>query len=611
MALRGRNGKDVKKSSYYVWYLGAREAKGVDAMPGAIDYLLERERLQEPFKVTLQVSSKGLKIIQTVHPGGSTRSAVKHLVPGHAVLAAVQREDVVAATLLLPNPATNNPVHVHAYRCDSVETAELLGGQLKVLASHTDSLARLGSLDTRLRSNLGSDGRSTRESESSEGSGELRHAPVQATTIYESLAAELRAKLGRGNSADNDTGPILLPPRDYDTVHRQRGNLTGIELRRCLNQTIVGTNGVGLPNITPVAERGGARSAASSGIGSDSAATPPPYPGHHPLGPRPSRPTRDSSSDEDWGAPVEEPDYMPDREPTSVTLPRLSRSPERTSVPTTSLKQLRGSTSPVVNGNRMRRSAEHRQRSPSPQYQPRLAPGEVLTSPRERFHDAKEMFRQMEREAIVSRPVAARINGRADQRPPHNRSEPVSRQSSHEEPLQAQHHQRSSRQQHFGQQPLHERLIRRGAAPHPHHGGPAVEQPSEDLGYSRARPRPRGHHYQTGNGQQPEPETSRPRPWSFYEVPMAARELRGPRNPVDSREVRDCSRGVQGSRDKQQRPRPFAYGELADNERYPGLDRESARPALEIGGGGPSTPARYRHSYAEPPRLGLAALHPY
>lgn len=41
---------------------------------------------------------------------------MKHLVPGHAVLAAVQREDVVAATLLLPNPATNNPVHVHAYR---------------------------------------------------------------------------------------------------------------------------------------------------------------------------------------------------------------------------------------------------------------------------------------------------------------------------------------------------------------------------------------------------------------------------------------------------------------------------------------------------------------
>lgn len=67
---------------------------------------------------------------------------------------------------------------------------------MKALASHTDNLARVNSLEGRARSNLGSDGRSTRESESSEGSGELRHDSVQTTTIYESLAAELRAKLG-------------------------------------------------------------------------------------------------------------------------------------------------------------------------------------------------------------------------------------------------------------------------------------------------------------------------------------------------------------------------------------------------------------------------------
>ncbi|XP_058805939.1 myb-like protein P [Phymastichus coffea] len=648
MALRGRSGKDVKKSSYYVWYLGAREAKGVDAMPGAIDYLLERERLQEPFKVTLQVSSKGLKIIQTIHPGGSTRSAVKQLVPGHVVLAAVLREDIVAAALLLPNPATNNPVHVHAYRCDSVETAELLGGQLKILASHSDSLARLGSLDTRLRSNLGSDGRSTRESESSEGSAELRHiAPIQSTSIYESLAAELRAKLGRGT--DNDAGPILLPPRDYDTVHRHRGNLTGIELRRCLNQTIVGQNGATTTTTTTTANGNsvvvgaGTRSAASSGIGSDSAATPPPYQGHHhPLGPRPTRPTRDSSSDEDWGAAVEEPDYLIDREPTSVSLPRLPRSPERVIAPASPLiKPIRG-TSPITNNNnknnnnnnnnnnvnnRMRKSAELRQRSPSPQYQPRLAPGESPTSPRERFHDAKEMFRQMEREAIITRPIVAKINGRTDNRPVH-RSEPVSRQSSqsHEEPpVQAQHVQRPSRQQQFvnhhqpltasaSQQQLHERLIRRGAMPH-HHVPPAPLDEDVDDYRSRSRPT-RATHYQSSPDRPIQAQDSdRPRPRSFYEVPMAARELRGPRNPIDAREVREYIRGPPGfMREKpqlqlQQRPRPFTYGELTDTERYPGLDRENARPALEIGAN--LTPARYRHSYAEPARLGLAALHPY
>ncbi|KAL7300547.1 hypothetical protein TKK_0006544 [Trichogramma kaykai] len=852
MALRGRCGKlDVKKSSYYVWYLGAREAKGVQAMPDAIDYLLERERLQEPFKVTLQVSSKGLKIIQTVHPGGSTRQAVKHLVPGHALLAAVQREDVVAATLLLPNPASNNPVHVHAYRCDSVETAELLGGQLKILASHSaESLAaRLGvpgnnnngilgsgngingctttgttttttngggsgSLDSRLQrgsaGNLGSDGRSTRESESSEGSGEHqtnRHLPpIQSTTIYESLAAELRAKLGRGNAAaDCDAGPILLPPRDYDTMHRARGNLAGIELRRCLNQTIVGpnvtttttattnnnnnnnnaagqtttTSQTQTPVITADNNRptlatmntgggtGGTRSAASSGIGSDSAATPPPYQ-HHPhhhlnhhnnhhgnhhlhhhggssgaLCPRPTRPTRDSSSDDDWGHGVEDTDYLSNHHhhhhhheispsttlqhhqhavvKQSVSLPRLPRSPERSNhamIPSMKAHHLpnnlhnnhhnlqhhhRGSPGgPAVilsngtqlppsshhqGGGRLRRSlAEHRQRSPSPQYQPRHpAPSDVV-SPRERFHDAKEMFRQMEREAIVTGgrnagvtatppPPTTRVNGRNESRTLH-RSEPVTRQLSHEEPLQAhpQQHQilqrqPPSRQQQFvhhhqhqspltqqhqlhqtppssAQQQLHERLIRRGAMPH-HHVPPPPESPIEPplqpeiSADFRPRARPQRYGAVPAMIQEREPqqeqqqstsELSRPRPRSFYEVPMAARELRGPRNPIEAREyarglssLQNNNNNNNNSNGKQipppqpqhpapQRPRPFTYGELSENERYPGLDRDSARSSMLDSMNSKaqvSTPARYRHSYAEPPRLGLAALHPY
>lgn len=57
------------------------------------------------------------------------------------------------------------------------------------------------------------------------------------TELFDSLAAELRAKL-RG-----DGPPLLLPPRDYDTVHRSKGNLTAIELRRCRNALIVGNGG--------------------------------------------------------------------------------------------------------------------------------------------------------------------------------------------------------------------------------------------------------------------------------------------------------------------------------------------------------------------------------
>lgn len=65
MALRLR--KDVQKASYYVWFLGAQEAKGLrgsKVLLPALPRLLERSRVQEPLKVTLQISHKGLKIIQ-------------------------------------------------------------------------------------------------------------------------------------------------------------------------------------------------------------------------------------------------------------------------------------------------------------------------------------------------------------------------------------------------------------------------------------------------------------------------------------------------------------------------------------------------------------------
>lgn len=78
---------------------------------------------------------------------------------------------------------------------------------------------------------------------------------TRVATLYDSVAAELRAKLGK-----NDI-PILLPPRDYDTVHRQKGNLTGIELRRCLNSNIVGQNAKTARRLES--------SGGSSGIGSD------------------------------------------------------------------------------------------------------------------------------------------------------------------------------------------------------------------------------------------------------------------------------------------------------------------------------------------------------
>jgi hypothetical protein len=63
--------KDIKKSSYYVWFLGAQESKGLrgaEYIHPVVKSLVQRERDVEPFKVTLQVSHKGLKLIQNIPP---------------------------------------------------------------------------------------------------------------------------------------------------------------------------------------------------------------------------------------------------------------------------------------------------------------------------------------------------------------------------------------------------------------------------------------------------------------------------------------------------------------------------------------------------------------
>lgn len=184
MALKLR--KDIKKSSYYVWFLGAKESKGLrgsEFIIPVIKHLEEREKDIEPFKVTLQVSHKGLKIVQNVVSQGTKNSkpkneTIKHFIPHNTITCVYQHEDVIACILLLFNPVTKCPLHIHAYRCDSLETATLLKQQLQTLIERPENQKKFAEIESRLKpvkeakkveSSLGSDtGTSTRESESSE-----------------------------------------------------------------------------------------------------------------------------------------------------------------------------------------------------------------------------------------------------------------------------------------------------------------------------------------------------------------------------------------------------------------------------------------------------------
>ncbi|CAB3373062.1 Hypothetical predicted protein [Cloeon dipterum] len=380
--------KEVKKSSYYVWFLGAQEAKGLrgeEYVRPIVRSLVQKEREVEPFKVTLQVSAKGLKIVQNV-PG--CKDLLKHFIPHHAVTCVVQEappnDDIVSCILLIYNPNTRCPVHVHCYRCDSVETAAVLRTQLETLIERPDNQKKFTEIETRLQAKGllgrrappgGSDGRSSsaRESESS-GSSSGGDGQTRPGSLYDSLAAELREKL------HGIKGPLLLPPRDYDTVHRARGNLTGIELRRCRNAAIVGA----AEQASPPVSSGG-----SSGIGSDDA---PPSPKEYRVKKIEQPPRRThlrkttaayppephtSEEEDEWRSP---PSWSPPRVAAAPPAPDLSlprprrvHQPQPLDEPAIKPHRVPSFVDKQEAPRRRIRDPELRQRSPSP------------LSPRERF----------------------------------------------------------------------------------------------------------------------------------------------------------------------------------------------------------------------------------
>ncbi|XP_050442200.1 uncharacterized protein LOC126846604 [Adelges cooleyi] len=441
--------KDVKKSSYYVWFLGAQECnnvRDVDCIVPIISALAERERKMPPHKFTLQVSHRGLKIVHNAVatpslPGGkiSKSDLVKHLIPDHAITCVHRDQDLVAVILLLYNPVTKWPVHVHVYRCDSAETSALLSGQLQTLVDRPDNKRKLDEIESRLsvpepqppplphRDN----GRRERKRESPPSSSSESGVPVATghmTSLYDSLAAELKKKLATGKKTG---APILLPPRDYDTVHRHRGNLNGIDLRRCMSTNIVGVNAAKQEARRSATKMGS--SGDSSGIGSDHAPSPEQYERDNPYA------DNNSSSDDDWNAgSFEEPLFA--KSAAEHPVPRVRRQDsgvDSNASPVTSTeKDYYGNKQERVDGNdfrkqtiapdirekysdrnvalveprprkkndatrkptaapeQRRKPVEVRQRTPSPDRT------SVKDTPRDRFKDAKEKFLMLEKERI-------------------------------------------------------------------------------------------------------------------------------------------------------------------------------------------------------------------
>lgn len=251
----------IVKRQYYVQYLGWKEVHGVwgREFTESITKELIKRRTGAPLpKLTIEVSPKELKITQQVEKKGKTQKLKYPAIPSKDITYAVQAtspdEDVVSCIYLGYNPQTRCAVHVHVYRCDSFQTAELLADHLtqiteiqeyqkRALRIEQDLVTRdqirprpsafVGSKtyaddistqdginDERIPFESGRRDIYARNSVEDYPSRERHQDQDDGGEVYDSLAAELKAKLEARRAKD----PILYPPKDYDTIHRKVGN---------------------------------------------------------------------------------------------------------------------------------------------------------------------------------------------------------------------------------------------------------------------------------------------------------------------------------------------------------------------------------------------------
>ena len=107
------------------------------------------------------------------------------------------------------------------YRCDCEDTAILLKSQLQKLIDKPDNQKIIAELESKILQNEKSGGDNGYNNNNNRPKSEtLLHKEGDSSkkNIFDSLAEELKTKL-----AGVSHMPLLLPPRDYDTVHRQRG----------------------------------------------------------------------------------------------------------------------------------------------------------------------------------------------------------------------------------------------------------------------------------------------------------------------------------------------------------------------------------------------------
>lgn len=269
--------KDKEKSQFYVEFLGWMECRGVRGRKHTDPVIQElrrrQKKLDKPPKLTIQLTQNELKITQDFEE--KKKRGIKKIkfpaIPARDVTYAVQAyrqggkmDDIVACIYLGYMPRTQRYVHVHVYRFDEPSTAATFARLMNAIVESNANrvneiereLADKGEIeDPRLTSSDGmSDPHTGTDSAagSASGSAYSDESPtfgsddmdsdlqsLNDVQAFDNVAAELKHRLRMHD------GPLLLPPKDYDTISRARGNLIDINDRRCMNLNIVGEGGPG------------------------------------------------------------------------------------------------------------------------------------------------------------------------------------------------------------------------------------------------------------------------------------------------------------------------------------------------------------------------------
>lgn len=285
-----------KKHQFYVQFLGWVETGGVRGNrytdPVIHDLRKKARKWKYAPKLTLQLSKKEMKITQDVQDEKKKGKKIKTIkfpiIPSRDITYAVQAlspvdgspDDIVACIYLGYVPRTQRYVHVHVYRFDSPDTATTFGRLLnQIIVAYADRTADIerqliqqghiedprGSFTKEYRPQVisinnnnyrfnSSDGMSDRayneDSAADSGSFSDDAYPSGSDEIepdlqslreavpFDSVTDELKTRLRLTET--NNAAPLLLPPKDYDTVVRRHGNIDKADKRKCLQIPIVG-----------------------------------------------------------------------------------------------------------------------------------------------------------------------------------------------------------------------------------------------------------------------------------------------------------------------------------------------------------------------------------